>query len=185
MSETMTVFCPAVEEPEAVAVELAQRGELRDGAHLLLVDNGKAKAKELLSFLADELRERLPIASVDVVSKPSAGAPLEDDHVRALAGRADLVITGLGDCGACSACSLHDAILFEREGVPATVLITEVFIANVARFAELLGSPGYHSLVVPHPAATKSDEQLQAFAAAVAEAACAQLAPATLVTTAR
>ena len=102
---------------------------------------------------------------------------LEDEQVRELAPRTDLVIAGLGDCGACSACSLHDAILFEREGVPATVLITEVFIANIARFSEQLGMPGYHSLVVPHPAATKSDEQLRAFAAAVAEAACAQLAP--------
>jgi hypothetical protein len=176
MPETIAVLRPDVDDPEVAPIEPAPRGELPDGARLLLIDNGKAKAKDLLGFLAAELRERLPIGSVEVVSKPGAGVPLEDDHARELAARADLVVTGLGDCGACSACSLHDAILFEREGVPATVLITEVFVANVARFSAQLGMPGYHSLVVPHPAATKSEAQLRAFAAAAADAACAQLA---------
>jgi hypothetical protein len=173
---TTTVHRPDLEDPAVDPVELAARGRLPDDAHLLLVDNGKAKAKDLLLYLASELEQRLPIATVEVVSKPGAGYVIEDDQVVELAGRADLVIAGLGDCGACSACSLQDALLFERAGVPATVLITEVFIANVARFADSLGCPGYHSLVVPHPAATKSDEQLRGFAAAVADAAVEQLA---------
>ena len=42
--------------------------------------------------------------------------------------------------------------------MPATVLITDVFVSHVARFAANLGHPGYHSLVVPHPAATKTDD---------------------------
>ncbi len=172
----IAVHRPDLEDPAVEPVQLAARGRLPDAAHLLLVDNGKAKAKDLLLYIAAELEQRLPIATVEVVSKPGAGYVLEDDQVAELAGRADLVIAGLGDCGACSACSLQDALLFERAGVPATVLITEVFIANVARFADSLGRPGYHSLVVPHPAATKSDEQLRGFAAAVADAAVEQLA---------
>lgn len=175
MSDTVLVYRPDVEEAPPPAVAMAPRGSVADGARLLLIDNGKAKAKDLLGYVGDELRARLPIGSVEIVSKPSAGYPLEDERVRELAQDCDLVVTGLGDCGACSACSLQDAILFEREGVPATVLITEVFVANVARFSETLGLPGYHSLVVPHPAATKSDEQLRRFAAEVCNAACEQL----------
>ncbi len=180
---TVTVHRPDVEDPPVEPVELAPRGRLPEGAHLLLVDNGKAKAKDLLLHLAHELEQRLPIGSIEVVSKPGAGYVIEDEQVAELAPRTDLVITGLGDCGACSACSLQDALMFERAGVPATLLITEVFIANVARFSESLGRPGYHSLVVPHPAATKSDEQLRGFAAAIADAAVEQLgarAPATV-----
>lgn len=182
-SSTVRVHVPVVEEVPADPVTLAERGALGPGARLLLVDNGKPKAKDLLLHLAEQLRDRLPIDSVEVESKPSAAAPLDEDRVAALAGRVDLVVSGLGDCGACSACSLQDALLFERAGVPATVLITEVFTSHVARFATNLGSPGYHSLVVPHPVATKSDAQLRLLATAVADAAREQLAASSLVTT--
>src|SRR3712207_5283324 len=126
-------------------------------------------------MLGEEMRGLLPIRSVELVSKPSAASPLADDEAAEIAGRADLAITGLGDCGACSACSLHDALLLERAGVPSTVLITDVFVSHVARFAVNLGAPGYHNLVVPHPAATKSDDELRRLALSVSSAARDQL----------
>jgi hypothetical protein len=126
-------------------------------------------------MLGEEMQRLLPLESVEMVSKPSAASPLADEEAAKIAGRVDLAITGLGDCGACSASSLHDALLFERHGVPATVLITDVFVSHVARFAVNLGAPGYHSLVVPHPAATKTDDQLRHLALSVASAARAQL----------
>jgi hypothetical protein len=175
MPSTLLVHRPDADDPPVAPGELAPRRPIDGGARLLLVDNGKAKAKDVLNHLAEELKERMPIASVETISKPGAGYPLEDEQIAELAERADIVIAGLGDCGACSACSLHDALLFERAGVPATVLITEVFVGNVARFSESLGFPGYHSLVIPHPAATKSDDQLRHFAASVADAASTQL----------
>jgi hypothetical protein len=172
---TITVHRPDIDDPPVERVQLAPRGELPEDATLLLIDNGKAKAKSLLLHLSEELKQRMSIGSVEVISKPGAGYVIEDEQVAELAPRVDLVIAGLGDCGACSACSLQDALIFERAGVPSTVLITEVFIANIARFAESLGRPGYHSLVVPHPAATKSDQQLRGFAAQIADAAMEQL----------
>jgi hypothetical protein len=175
MTDTVLVYRPDVQEAPPTPIDLAPRHEIGAGSRLVLIDNGKAKAKELLTYLAAELQTRLPIASVEVVSKASAGYPLEDEHAEELAARADLVITGLGDCGACSACSLQDAIMFERLGVPATLMITEVFVGTVARFSESLGLPGYHTIVVPHPAATKSDPQLKLFAIACADAAIEQL----------
>ncbi len=175
MSTTVLVHRPDAEDPPVAPGELAPRHPIVEGARLLLIDNGKAKARDILTYLADELQQRVAVASVEVVSKPSAAYPLDDAQVLELASRSDLVITGLGDCGACSACSLQDAILFERAGVPATVLITEVFVGNVARFSESLGFPGYHSLVIPHPAATKSDDHLRRFAASIADAASTQL----------
>ena len=48
-------------------------------------------------------------------------------------------------------------MLLEREGTPATVLITEPFQVTIASAAAKLGAPGYHSLVVPHPVWGKDD----------------------------
>lgn len=176
---TIQVHTPCLPEVEAERIPLAARPALRGDApaelRLGLVDNGKPRARELLQLLAEELRARLPIVSVELVSKPSAANPIGDEEAEALAARVDLAVAGLGDCGACTACSVHDALLLERHGVPATVLITDVFVPTVARFSDVLGSPGYHSLVVPHPVAVKPTEHLRRLAAGVADAAVDQL----------
>jgi hypothetical protein len=171
---TVTVHVPVVPEEHAAPIRLAARPELR-GARLGLVDNGKARAKDLLRMVGEELTAAHDLADVVLVSKPSAASPLDEERLADLASRVDLAVAGLGDCGACSACSLQDALLLERAGVASTVLITEVFVAHVARFATNLGAPGYHNLVVPHPVATKGDEQLRALARSVVRAASVQL----------
>ena len=59
--------------------------------------------------------------------------------------------------------------------MPATVLITEPFQTMIASHSMKLGSPGYHSLVVPHPVYGKDMDGLRALAASVAEIAWTQL----------
>lgn len=176
MTESMIwVHNPCAPRAEQAPVPLAPRSARRAEVRLGLVDNGKPKARELLLLLAEALGERLPVVATELISKPSAANPLTDAEAAALAERVDLVVTGLGDCGACSAASLQDALLMERNSVPATVLITDVFVSHVARFSDVLGAPGYHHLVVPHPVATKSPEHLQLLARSVADAAVDQL----------
>ncbi|WP_114424532.1 hypothetical protein [Nocardioides houyundeii] len=177
---TITVHVPAVTEAPAAAIDLAERRGL-EGARLGLVDNGKPRAGALLQMLGKELQETYGVAEVVMISKGSAGIPLDDVQVADLASRVDLAVTGLGDCGACSACSLQDALMLERAGVASTVLITEVFVPIVARFAASLGAPGYHSLVVPHPVATKDDDWLHGLARSVLSAATVQLGEPALV----
>ena len=65
--------------------------------HLTLVENGKPNARALLGHVADELRSRLPLATVDVHSKPAAGKPIDADTADMLAARSHLVISGVGD----------------------------------------------------------------------------------------
>ena len=65
--------------------------------------------------------------------------------------------------------------MLERQGTPATVLITEPFQSVVASSAAKLGAPGYHSLVVPHPVWGKDEDELRALARTVVEQALAQL----------
>lgn len=91
------VLRPDVSPEESSPVDLASRGEAPDDAHLTIIENGKPNARPLLEHVAEELRERLPVAEVETVSKPSAAKPIDADEARMLAARSHLVITGLGD----------------------------------------------------------------------------------------
>ena len=84
---------------DASDVCLAPR-QARDSAepmNVTLIENGKPNARRLLGFVADELESRLPLAGVDVHSKPSAGKPIDADVADMLAARSHLVISGVGD----------------------------------------------------------------------------------------
>src|SRR5277367_4490742 len=134
---TITVLRPDKAETMAAAGTLAGRLEVHDGAVLALIDNGKSHAKLVLSYVAEELRRRIPeISHVEIHSKSSAGLTVTDEEARTIAERSTLVVAGLGDCGACSSCSTLDAIKFEKLGTPATVVITEPFVGLVGKFAD-------------------------------------------------
>ena len=64
---------------------------------ITIVENGKPRARDLLVFIAEELQATLPIATIDVYSKASAGKPLEGDEAKVIAARSHLIITGVGD----------------------------------------------------------------------------------------
>jgi hypothetical protein len=49
------------------------------------------------------------------------------------------------------------------------VVLTEPFQGLAATFAANLGAPGYPSITVPHPIATRDDAALDAIAAQVAD----------------
>jgi pyruvate/2-oxoglutarate dehydrogenase complex dihydrolipoamide acyltransferase (E2) component len=93
---TIRVYRPAPPEPEAAPFAPAPR-TVPDGARLLVVDNAKPRARDLLTRLADRAAHHLGVAEVEVHTKPSAGAPLDADVTRMLAVRSHLVISGLGD----------------------------------------------------------------------------------------
>jgi hypothetical protein len=163
-------------EQAAAASAPAGRAPLADGASLVLIDNGKSHAKIVLLMLAEQLRPRLPqIDHVEVFSKTSAAVTVTDDEARRLAERATLVVTGLGDCGACSSCSVLDAIKLEQLGVPATAVITEPFVPLVEHFAGTVGMPGYHNVTLPHPVATRDDDEVRGLVAGLADEVVRQL----------
>ena len=114
--------------------------------------------------MTEALNRHFPVTSVTVHSKPSAGSPLDNDIADRLAAEADLVLTGLGDCGACSSCSLIDALMMEQRGIPASVVITDPFIDVCSRIAARMGCASYRPVMIPHPAASRSAEWLRDWA---------------------
>ena len=53
-----------------------------------------------------------------------------------------------------------DGILFEKNGVPAASIVTDVFQATGRAMAQSWGLPAYKFLAMPHPSANLSEAQL-------------------------
>ena len=93
----ITVLRPESPQPAPGRIAYADREELPADARLIVIENGKPRARDLLLLVATEASRRLPIASVEVHSKPSTSRPIEADDATEMAARAHLVITGVGD----------------------------------------------------------------------------------------
>ena len=70
---------------------------------------------------------------------------------------------------------MHDAIAAERRGVPAVAVMTDRFEPTAKAVAELNGLPDYPYVVIAHPIANDSDDELRAKAEAVIERIAALL----------
>ena len=56
---------------------------------------------------------------------------------------------------------MHDALAAERQGIPAVAIMTERFEQSARAVAELNGVPGYPFVVIAHPIANDSDDDLR------------------------
>ena len=61
-----------------------------------------------------------------------------------------------------------DGILFEKVGIPAASIVTDVFEATGHAMAQSWGVPEYKFLALPHPIANLVDADLDARARAIA-----------------
>lgn len=158
------VYRPVLTDNALPPAETAPRQLIPEGFRITLVNNGKPRTLELLTYMAEALAEHFSIRHVELHSKPSAGSPLDDELADRIAAASDLVITGLGDCGACSSCSLIDALMMEKRGVPASVVITDPFVDVCSRVSARMGYGDYRPIMIPHPAASRSDAWLRDWA---------------------
>ena len=53
-----------------------------------------------------------------------------------------------------------DAILFEREGIPAVAIVTHLFEETGRAMAQAWGVPDFKFLTMPHPIANLTEEEL-------------------------
>ncbi len=74
---------------------------------------------------------------------------------------------------------MHDALAAESRGIPAVAVITDRFAETARGVAELNGVRDYPFVVVPHPIANDTDDDLRA----KAESAIERIVP--LLTTRR
>jgi hypothetical protein len=144
---------------EEEAIDFVPRPTSLHGLRIGLVENTKKNAEEVLRKLADKLGAAHGMTITAVVHKPQR-APVKDAQIAELKGKADFVIAGVGDCGACSSGSLLDAVILERAGIPAIAIVTDAFNATAREMAELWGVPNFRFVMMPHPLASLTPQDI-------------------------
>lgn len=94
-------------------------------------------------------------------TKSAFALPIPDEELEELAGLCDVLITGVGDCGSCSASAVADGIAFERHGIPAAVVCSDAFAVTADAMAELKGASGYRYTTTAHPVAVLTADEVR------------------------
>ncbi|TDC05914.1 hypothetical protein E1267_18075 [Nonomuraea longispora] len=145
--------------PANVAVP-ARRLPSLAGARVGLLNNTKRNAAQLLTELGDLLRDRYGAVVTIQRTKPHVAFPVDEPTLKEIAAVSDVVITGVGDCGSCSASAAADGIAFERVGVPAAVIVSDAFEVTARAMAGVHGDENFEILLTPHPVAVLNEEQI-------------------------
>ena len=93
---TYTVLDPT-NEPIRMTFRPAPRPETLKGLTLGLIDNGKKNSDYLVKKIGTRLRALYGLGGEIHVRKPSPSHAISDDVAAELAGKADLVVAGIGD----------------------------------------------------------------------------------------
>jgi hypothetical protein len=140
---------------------LAPRRAHLDGATVGLLENTKQNAALLLRELGRLLVERHGATGVLLRTKTAFALPVPDALLEEMTRDCDVVITGVGDCGSCSASAIADGVAFERRGTAAAVICSDAFGPSADAMARLQGVPGYHYLTTPHPVAVLTPDEVR------------------------
>jgi hypothetical protein len=151
------------------AASRAPRRPSLAGARVGLLINTKQNARPFLLELGRILEEDYGAASVTERTKQNFAVPEPAEVIKELAAAADVVVTGVGDCGSCSAAAAADGVVLEAAGLPAAVIVTDSFRTTASKMAELRGVPGYQYATTAHPVAVLTEDQVKERAAQVVE----------------
>jgi hypothetical protein len=144
----------------AGAPRAARRPDLT-GARIGLLENTKHNADRLLDELGALLVAEHGAAAVVLRrTKQAFALPAPDDLVAEFVRDCDVVITGVGDCGSCSASAIADGVVFEAAGLPAAVVCSDAFVTTADAMAALRGAPRYAYATTAHPVAVLTPEQV-------------------------
>jgi hypothetical protein len=149
------------------AAPRAKRPASLKGARVGLLINTKQNAAPFLHEVGRLLVENYGVASLTERTKKNFAMPEADEVIKEMAEDADVIITGVGDCGSCSAAAAADGVVFEAAGVPTAVIVTESFRATTEAMAELRGAPGFPYATTAHPVAVLTEDKVKERAAGV------------------
>ena len=112
------ILDPTGTAPAAVktkARRAPRRGNLH-GATVGLLVNTKQNAAPFLDEVGRLLAERHGVTNIMARTKVNFAQPAPDELVKEMTTACDVIITGIGDCGSCSASAVADGIAFEAAG---------------------------------------------------------------------
>ena len=148
------------------AARAPRRRNLR-GATVGLLVNTKQNAAPFLDEIGRLLIGQHGARTAIARTKVNFAAPAPEELVKEMAASCDVIITGIGDCGSCSASAVADGIAFEAAGLPAAAICSDAFRVTADAMAGLRGGPGYRYATTPHPVAVLTPDQVKERAAQV------------------
>ena len=143
-----------------------RRRDLR-GATVGLLVNTKQNAAPFLDEVGRLLVAEHGAKATMSRTKVNFAAPAPGELIKEMTTGCDVIITGIGDCGSCSASAVADGIAFETAGLPAAAICSDAFRVTADAMAELRGAPGYRYATTPHPVAVFTPDQVKQRAAQV------------------
>jgi hypothetical protein len=156
-----SILDPTGRTSQRERAELAKRPADLRGATVGLLENTKQNADVFLRELARLLVEREQAAGFVLRTKTAFALPVPDEVLNELAEECAVVLTGVGDCGSCSASAVADGVAFERRGVPAAVICSDAFRTTADAMAALQGATGYRYVTTAHPVAPLDPDEVR------------------------
>ena len=145
----------------------ARRRQDLNGVTVGLLLNTKQNAAPFLDEIGRLLISQHGAKATVVRTKVNFAAPAPDELIKEMAASCDVIITGIGDCGSCSASAVADGIVFEAAGLPAAAICSDAFKVTADAMADLRGASGYRYATTPHPVAVLTPDQVKERAAQV------------------
>jgi hypothetical protein len=149
---------PAQASGPALAARPGSLGGLRLGLLLNTKRNAEQFVQEVGRLLVDQFGVQVTVTRQKPNIVETAPQAMFDD----LRAGSDVVVTGVGDCGSCSASAVADALKFEEAGIPAAAIISDAFIVTADAMAGLRGAAGYQYVTTPHPVANLTQDGVRA-----------------------
>lgn len=148
------------------AAPRAPRPQSLQGKRVGLLINTKQNARPFLEEVGRLLQDQYGVTLTER-TKVNFAVPEPEDVLKELVTQNDVVITGVGDCGSCSAAAAADGVVLEAAGVPTAAIITDSFIPTADAMAALRGAPGYKYATTAHPVAVLTEDKVKERAASV------------------
>ena len=142
------------------------------GATIAVLDNSKHNFRELMERVRPMIDEQYSGITWLYERKSGGFHPMSAEIQQRILDEADLVLTGIADCG-CVSWSSHDAATFEQAGIPAVLFLTTPFKATAEATYRQMGFSDTRLVEVDHPLGglppTMVDERAAKIADTVAE----------------
>jgi hypothetical protein len=158
---------PAAEQEQTGGLTLAPRRRGLPGAKVGLLVNTKQNADIFLDEVGKLLVEQNGAAGILARTKAAFAQPAPECLLKELTAECDVVVTGIGDCGSCSASAVAEGVALEARGTPAAVICSDAFTGSADAIAGLRGAPGHQYATTPHPVAVLTPAQVRERALAV------------------
>jgi hypothetical protein len=148
-------------------MEYAARPASLEGLRVALIENTKWNSAVILEKIGEKLVADHGAAGFKVFHKRYSSVPAHEEIIESVRKEFDVMVAGVGDCGSCSSGTVLDGILLEKEGIPSATIITSVFVPTGRAMAAQWAVPDYQFLIMEHPIANLTGDELDAKVAAI------------------